>query len=123
MFFPAFNSSFCFLHSYILKSANENPMKNRHHFTAMSIVSLLLYGLVATQAQPVITVPAQSRVESAGDHLAFSVGATGAAPLSYQWYFDTTNIPNATNLFVVVTNAQVTNSGTYTVVVSNSAGS
>src|SRR5580700_8813018 len=117
MFFPAFNSSFCFLHSYILKSANENPMKNRHHFTALSIASLLLCGLVTTQAQPVISVPAQSRVESVGDHLAFSVGATGAAPLSYQWYFGPAPILNATNLYLVVSNAQVTNSGTYSVIV------
>jgi hypothetical protein len=98
-------------------------MKNRHHLTAVSIVGLVWCGLVTTQAQPVITVPAQSRVESVGDHLAFSVGVTGAAPLSYQWYFDSAAIPDATNLFVVVTNAQETDSGTYSVIVSNGLGS
>src|SRR5580658_6869838 len=97
-------------------------MKNRHHLTSSTIAGLLLCGLVATQAQPVITVPAQSRVESVGDHLAFSVGATGAAPLSYQWYFGSTAVPNATNLYLVVSNAQVTNSGTYSVIVSNASG-
>ncbi|HEV7925622.1 MAG TPA: hypothetical protein VGR14_09710 [Verrucomicrobiae bacterium] len=98
-------------------------MKNRHYLTQFSIVGLLLYGLVATQAQPVITEPAQSRVESVGDHLAFSVGVTGAAPLYYQWYFDSAPIPDATNFFEVVSNAQVTDSGTYSVIVSNALGS
>src|SRR5271169_3204731 len=108
-----FNRPFCFVHSFILKSANKNPMKNRHHLTLLAIVGLLLCGLVTTQAQPVITEPAQSRVESVGDHLAFSVGVTGAAPLYYQWYFDSAPIPDATNFFEVVSNAQVTDSGTY----------
>ena len=98
-------------------------MKNRRDLTPLSIVGLLLCGLATTQAQPVITAPAQSRVESVGDHLAFSVGVTGAAPLYYQWYFDSTAIPDATNLFEVVSNAQVADSGTYSVIVSNALGS
>jgi len=98
-------------------------MKNRHHLAPLLIVGLLLCGLLATQAQPVLTVPAQSRVESVGDHLAFSVGVTGAAPLYYQWYLDSAPIPDATNFFEVVSNAQVTDSGTYSVIVSNALGS
>jgi uncharacterized repeat protein (TIGR03803 family) len=58
------------------------------------------------------------------NHVAtFSVQAGGTAPLSYQWLFDgANNLPNATNSTLVVTNEQLTNSGTYTIVVSNAFG-
>jgi hypothetical protein len=62
-------------------------------------------------------------VESVGDHLAFSVGVTGAAPLYYQCYFDSAPIPDATHFLEVVSNAQVTDSGTYAVMASNALGS
>lgn len=43
--------------------------------------------------------------------------------LSYQWQFNQTNIAGATNSFLVLTNAQLTNSGSYDVVVSDTNGS
>ncbi len=53
----------------------------------------------------------------------FSVIADGSAPLSYQWLFDSSNIiPGATNATLIVTNEQLINSGTYTVIVSNLYG-
>jgi uncharacterized repeat protein (TIGR03803 family) len=53
----------------------------------------------------------------------FSVTAGGSAPLSYQWLFDGTNtLPGATNATLVINHEQLTNSGTYTVIVSNPYG-
>jgi hypothetical protein len=51
---------------------------------------------------------------------AFSVGANGSLPLSYQWFFNQTNLlANQTNSSLVLTNVQLTDAGNYTVLVSN----
>jgi hypothetical protein len=53
----------------------------------------------------------------------FTAAADGDAPLSFQWYFNTTNaITNATNLNCTVSNAQISNSGNYTFVATNTYG-
>ena len=49
--------------------------------------------------------------------------ATGSLPLYYQWQFYGTNIAKATNVSFSLSNAQFTNSGIYSVVVSNAFGS
>ena len=54
----------------------------------------------------------------------FSVVSDGTAPLSYQWYFNTnTPVGGATNSALTLTNLQTTNSGGYSVIVTNSFGS
>jgi hypothetical protein len=49
----------------------------------------------------------------------FTVGAIGSGVLRYQWQFNGTNIPNATNAMHILANIQTTNDGTYTCVVSD----
>ncbi len=46
--------------------------------------------------------------------------AVGAAPLSYQWLLNGTNIPGATNTSLVISNVQFSNAGNYQLFVSNS---
>ncbi len=54
----------------------------------------------------------------------FFVTAEGTAPLSYQWYLNQTNVlAGATNTTLSLSNLQLTNAGTYTVWVTNVAGS
>jgi hypothetical protein len=53
----------------------------------------------------------------------FSVTATGTAPLSYQWKFNGAPIGGATGSAFTIANAQPVNAGTYSVVVTNVAGS
>ncbi len=43
--------------------------------------------------------------------------------LSFQWQFDSTNIAGATNAALTITNVQAVNAGTYTVIVTDPAGS
>jgi pectin methylesterase-like acyl-CoA thioesterase len=78
-------------------------------------------------AAPVITTqPAPaSQTVSVGSTVNFSVGATGSQ-LSYQWLKDGNPIvgnATATTANLQLTNVQTTDSGTYTVRVSNSGGS
>ena len=47
---------------------------------------------------------------------------TSAGNVSYQWQFDGANIAGATNASLTLTNAQITNDGTYTVTISNVIG-
>jgi hypothetical protein len=50
------------------------------------------------------------------------VGATGFPPPGYQWYFDGTNAIGCTNACLELTNVQFSQSGAYTVVITNGAG-
>jgi alpha-tubulin suppressor-like RCC1 family protein len=52
----------------------------------------------------------------------FNVVATGTEPLAFQWYFNSSQISNANNSTLILTNAQVLNSGNYQVVITNSRG-
>jgi endonuclease/exonuclease/phosphatase family metal-dependent hydrolase len=80
--------------------------------------------LTITNAAPSITKQPNSTVVRPGSSPTFSVAATGTEPLSYQWFFKTNNlIAGAASNSFTVTNAQLTNGGGYSVVVSNSVGS
>lgn len=72
---------------------------------------------------PVIATQPQSQSITAGANVTISVGALGAATLSYQWQFNGNPIAGATSSMLSLNNADVSNAGSYTVVVSNSAGS
>jgi pectate lyase len=73
---------------------------------------------------PVIAADPQPQSVTSGGTANFTVVAGGSIPLGYQWYFNTnTPLLNATNSFLTVTNVQAANAGTYSVVVTNTAGS
>lgn len=70
---------------------------------------------IATQPESVMVV--------AGSNVAFTVAATGTAPLAYQWVFAGTNIADATASSYTRNNAQPDDAGSYSVIISNMAGS
>jgi hypothetical protein len=72
---------------------------------------------------PAITGPPLNQTVTAGANASFNVTATGTAPLSYSWKFNTIPIAGATTASLQLNNVQTTNSGTYSVTVTNSAGS
>jgi hypothetical protein len=76
---------------------------------------------VTNSSQPpvLLTQPTNNNV-FVGQTASFSVTASGALPLSYQWYYNT-NTPLAwgTNATLSITNAQLTNAGAYSVTVTN----
>lgn len=72
---------------------------------------------------PSITSEPQSVQAIPGTNATFSVTASSAAPpLSYQWFKDNTALLNQTNATLTVSNAQITDGGAYSVVVSDQAG-
>jgi hypothetical protein len=75
-------------------------------------------------AAPVIGTQPASQFVLQGSNATFNVTVTGTPPLSYQWWFNGTNIvAGATNASLTLVNVQTTNAGNYSVVVTNIAGS
>jgi hypothetical protein len=72
---------------------------------------------------PVIAGQPASQAVLIGGEAVFSVTASGAPPLSYQWSFDGTNISGATSASLTLTDLQACQSGCYAVLVGNSFGS
>ncbi len=72
---------------------------------------------------PTITAQPQSQTVNVGAPASFSVTATGTAPLGYQWKKGGSDIAGATASTYSIAAAQTTDAGSYTVVVSNVAGS
>jgi hypothetical protein len=72
---------------------------------------------------PLIMSQPTGQTVSVGGTANFSVGATGTAPLSYQWLFNGTNLVGQTGSSLVLTNIQPANGGNYSVLVSNGVSS
>ncbi len=71
---------------------------------------------------PVITQQPTNLTVNIGSTATFTVSATGTAPLSYQWSFNHTNLLGATNTILTLPNAQLSQAGSYAVVITNLAG-
>jgi len=73
---------------------------------------------------PAITAQPKNFTNVVGFNALFSVTVTGTAPLHYQWYFNTnTALPALTNATAQFTITSTNDAGTYSVIVTNSAGS
>ena len=79
--------------------------------------------LALAPTPPAITTQPTNQTTTEGQDAAFSIAASGAAPLTYQWYFNTnTPLANATNSSIIISNAQLADAGGYSVIVTNSLG-
>ena len=72
---------------------------------------------------PSITVQPQNRAVIAGQDISFSVVAGGIPTPGYQWYFNGRPILGAVGPTFTISSAQTSQSGSYSIIVSNSAGS
>jgi hypothetical protein len=90
--------------------------------------------MLTVDAPPSITAQPPSQAATLGQNVSFSVVAGGTAPLSYQWSFNGTALSGATgstltlasggtSSTLTLANVQTINAGSYTVVVTNIAGS
>jgi len=72
---------------------------------------------------PVLTAQPQSQTVEVGANVTFTCSAGGFSPLSYQWQVNGSNIVEATASSLSLTNVQTVDTGEYSVVVTNVAGS
>jgi hypothetical protein len=72
---------------------------------------------------PAIVAAPNGQTVSAGDHVVLSVTATGSPAPTFQWQKNGMNIAGATQATFELAAAGPTDAGTYSVVVSNAAGS
>ncbi len=87
------------------------------------------YGTISTTncgggaSAPSISQQPVNQMVAQGGTFAFSVTASGTAPLSYQWRLAGTNLSGATASAYSKTNAQTSDGGSYSVFITNSVGS
>ena len=88
--------------------------------TGNSVSSVFTFTI--NSGAPAITNQPASRTNNLGTTASFSVGASGSAPLRYQWRLAGTNIAGATTNSYSRTNLVLGDAGAYTVVVTNLVG-
>lgn len=78
-------------------------------------------GRLTVIAPPLITVPMQNAIAVAGGSATFAPGIGGGSA-TYVWLLNNTLLPSATSLPLTLSNLDPSQSGTYTLVLSNIAG-
>jgi hypothetical protein len=79
--------------------------------------------VLESDGRPALTVQPASQVATAGVSVQLLAMAVGLQPLSYQWEWNGTNIADATNATLTLTNVRPAQAGGYAVAVTNVAGS
>ena len=104
---------------------NAQPIQSGHYvLTVTNALGAVTNTNVLLTILPVmVTNQPQSQSAYSGTNVTFTVAATGVGAMSYQWLLNETNILGATNATLTVTNVQPSDSGSYSVIVSNSLGS
>jgi hypothetical protein len=88
-----------------------------------SVTSSAALLTVTFQTAPSITTQPSATTVIAGSAASFSVVASGTAPLSYEWRKDGVAISGATSSTYTIASTKTPDAGSYTVVVTNGAGS
>jgi hypothetical protein len=105
------------LENYALNATFTNPVIVGPHFSGANFQAN--YSVLTA---PTINSQPLSQTVSLGSNVTFTVAASGSTPMSYQWRFNAANIAGGTSSSYTKNNAQATNAGSYSVVVSNLAG-
>lgn len=112
----ATNSSYSIASAQVANAGNYSVLITSSTASTTSAVATL-----SVVVPPTIATQPPSRSAAAGTATTFTVVANGTT-LNYQWRFNGTNIVGATNSSYTIPSVQSSNGGSYTVVVSNGAG-
>jgi hypothetical protein len=109
--------------SYFQGLMDEVSLYNRalNDSEIQAIYSAGSAGKCKSTAPTIALQPTDRRIRE-GYQASFRVGAGGSG-LSYQWHFNTADIPGATNATLLLTNVQIAQAGVYSVTVTNLYGS
>jgi len=78
---------------------------------------------ISSGQSPLITVQPRSQTATHGDEVTFRADAIGTPPPGFQWQFNGTNLPGAVSSNLTLTGVTFAQSGVYTVIATNPAGS
>jgi uncharacterized repeat protein (TIGR03803 family) len=78
--------------------------------------------LTVTAGPPTIQMPPSSQTAQVGETVSFTATAAGSLPLGYQWFFNSSPISGAGSTALELSNLQLSQSGAYTIVVTNAFG-
>ena len=111
--------------SYSLTNVGTNQAGNYSVLVVNDYGSLTSSNAVLTVKvfPPIIELQPSSQKVMLGGSASFSVSVSGTLPFYYQWRFNGTNLLNATNAVYAIQAVGATNTGNYSVVVTNSVGS
>ena len=110
--------------SYSIPSVSASDAGGYSYRVSNSIgIATSVVGTISVITSPSITSQPSSQSVNAGASASFAISATGSAPLGYQWRKNGTNISSATNTSYSLATVSNNDAGTYSCVVSNSAGS
>ncbi len=112
-------------HTYLFNGQIDEVSLYSRALSAGEIASIYNAGAAGkcSDISPSIITEPTSQAVNVGDTATFAVSVTGTPPLSYQWSVNSTNIADATNAMLTLTNVQLNQAGGYSVVVSNAFGS
>ncbi len=106
---------------------NARVRAGQAHPLAFWLTGLVGLGLaccasLTATAQPTISAEPRTQFAWEGKRFALSVTAKGTVPLAYQWQFNGTDITDATNRSLSIAQVQLTNDGSYRLVVTDPTG-
>ena len=80
------------------------------------------FNVVSPSSPPIITQQPTNLTVNVSNTAVFAVTVTGTTPLHYQWSFNHTNLLGATNAALTLPNVQLSQAGSYAVMVTNLFG-
>lgn len=96
------------------------PPAALNNLNSVAVSASTRHGMaLVNDGSPQILQPPIGLTAYTGRDVTLQAAAAGAAPLSYQWLLDGTNIPAATNPSLFIPNVQSGNAGNYQLLVSN----
>ena len=116
----ATNSTLALTNVHLADAGGYSVLLSNPYGAVTSAPGQLPVGLAA----PSISTQPQNLTVIPGQFATFSVTASGSQPLIYQWYYNAnTLLVGPTGPILILTNVQPSDAGSYSVVVSNTAGS
>ncbi len=109
-------------HEIFLRWMDVNDAGNDHGFGVDDLMVSFDTGNAMPAAPEISTQPADQNT-FAGDNVLFTAAASGHPLPTYQWQFQTTNIPGATSATLLLINVPLSAAGGYRVIAANSEGS
>ena len=108
---------------YTSSSTYPGISGNVDHDVYNGTLTNLVANLILGGTPPTITVNPVTTTVWVGSNVTFTAGAGSVVTASYTWKFNGTNISGATTTSYTITNAQLTNAGSYTFRATNIYGS